>query len=393
MNKIAILSASVIATASILQVDQLSVSAKNATMYVKVSGIDLNVRKSASTASKKVGTLKTNTKVTVISTKNGWSKIKFKTSTAYVSTAYLTKTKPKTTTTAKTEKATIYYVNTNSKSGLNVRKSKSTSAKKIGSLKNGAKAEVVTYDKNWSKIKYGSGYGYVSTPYLNKKKKIVVSEAEEILSGNYYATPSLFVNLNVRESASTAAEKLGEIKQNTLLQVISQNDGWTKIKFGSKTGFVSSDYVSESITVDFARNQNKTYTVNDVDANGEVKAFFQKEEKNIVKWGNVNKGFTHTESISANSYALFNYETGHGYAINNPIYVGATEGTLKEGYSKITSINYTAKVEAGTFKHVVVQKFYNAKGKNTKVMYFAPNQGVIKATENGKTTFELIGIK
>lgn len=391
MNKLGVFGLSIFASASILQVSDISASAaESTTMYVKVKGIDLNVRKTASTTAKIVGTLKNNTKVTVLSQNSGWAKISYKNSTAYVYNTYLTTTKPKATAAAK---VTTYYVNTGNISALNVRKSKSTSAKIVGSIKNGKKAEVITFAKDWSKVKYGSSFGYVASKYLTKKNKLAVSETEEILVGNYYATPGLSTNLNVRIEASSTAQKLGEIKQNSLLQVLSQKDGWTKIKFGATYGYVSNDYVSEEISVDFKRDQDKSYTVKDINSNGTVKSFFQQEERKIVKWGNVNDGFTHSETITANSYAMFNYNTGHGFAINEPIFLGATDGTLKDGYSKITSIDYTAKIAAGTFKDVVVQKFYNSKGVNTKVVYYAPNNGVIKATNNGNTIFELISVK
>lgn len=63
--------------------------ASNRTMYVTASA--LNVRSGAGVKYKKVGLLKKNNSVTVTgTTKNGWSKIKFKGKTAYVSSKYLT---------------------------------------------------------------------------------------------------------------------------------------------------------------------------------------------------------------------------------------------------------------------------------------------------------------
>lgn len=392
MNKWIATATTLALTAGIFQMNEPTVSAAT-TKYVKVTGgIDLNVRKSASSASKKLGTLKNNTKITVSSTKNGWAKITFKGKTAYVFASYLTSTKPKLVqTSAVAAKTTVYYVKT-SGIDLNVRKSKSTSAKKLGTIKNGKKVEVVSYAKDWSKIKYGKSYGYVSSIYIYKKS-LKTSQAEEKMQGVYYATPGLSVNLNVRKTPSISAKKLGGIKQNTKLTVISRTGKWVKIKYGASYGYVSDEYVSKKVTVDFARSKNITYTVYDVDSQATVKTFYQKQEKTITKWGNVNSGFTHTEAVTASSYALFNYETGYGYSINTPLFVGATVGSLKKGYSKITSVNQTVTVKAGKYKNVVVQKFYNAQNKNTKIVYFAPNAGVILAKANGITVFELISVQ
>ena len=63
--------------------------------YVNSSS-GLNVRKGPSTSYDKVTTLVNGTKVTVISTNNGWSKITSGNVTGYVSSSYLTSTKPST---------------------------------------------------------------------------------------------------------------------------------------------------------------------------------------------------------------------------------------------------------------------------------------------------------
>lgn len=392
MKKIVAIGTALAITTGIFQIDQDVAKAASTTKYVKVSGgIDLNVRQSASTKSKKVGTIKNNTKVTVLSSKNGWSKISFNKKTAYVYSIYLTSTKPKTASVSST-KVLTYYVKTGTSAKLNVRQSKSTASKLLGSLKNGTKVEVVSYSKTWSKIKYAKGYGYVSSKYI-QTKKLTTATVEKPLAGTYYATPGLFTNLNVRKSASTSSEKIGQIKQSTKLTVYAQNSTWTKIKFGSSYGYVSNDYVSKLISVDFKRDDDKEYTVFDVDYLDSVTTFHQKTEKNIAKWGNVNSGFTHTETFSKNAYALFNYETGHGFSINAPIYKGAITGSKTKGYSVISSVNSTVTVKAGTYKNVVVQKFYNSKNKNTKIVYFAPKAGVILATVNGQKTFELLNVE
>lgn len=64
----------------------------------------------------------------------------------------------------------IGYVVTNGVN-LNVRKTASASATILGKLSNGTKVEIV--DKSisgWYKIKYSSGYGYVSKDYIKTKK-------------------------------------------------------------------------------------------------------------------------------------------------------------------------------------------------------------------------------
>ena len=123
-----------------------------------VSATSLNVRSGPSTSYSKIGSLSNGTKVEVISTSNGWSKIKYNNQTGYVSSQYLNSIAPESSAT------TIKYVSATS---LNVRSGPSTSYSIIGNLPNGTKVEVISTSNGWSKIKYGSQMGYVSSQYLS----------------------------------------------------------------------------------------------------------------------------------------------------------------------------------------------------------------------------------
>lgn len=119
----------------------------------------LTVRKTSSSTSTKLGTLKKGSKVEIVDvTYNGIYKIKYKNSYGYVDGKYINLTK----TISVIKRGAVY--NTNS---LTVRKGSSTKYSKIGSLKKGATVQIVKKESNgWYKIKYGSGYGYVSGKYI-----------------------------------------------------------------------------------------------------------------------------------------------------------------------------------------------------------------------------------
>lgn len=72
-------------------------------------------------------------------------------------------------TTPETGKTTTKVVNV--QSSLNVRNSASTNGKILGKLNNKAKVEVVSTTGDWSKIKYGNGFGYVHSKYLKEEAK------------------------------------------------------------------------------------------------------------------------------------------------------------------------------------------------------------------------------
>lgn len=140
--------------------------------YVKASG-GLNVRKGPSTSYAEIGKLSNGSKVNVITTSGGWSKISYGSTVGYVSNDYLvdepsqnngSNTEINTESTVRTTK----YVNV--ASGLNVRKGPSTSHAKVGKLSHGAQVTVTSTSNGWSKIESGNINGYVSDQYLTVNK-------------------------------------------------------------------------------------------------------------------------------------------------------------------------------------------------------------------------------
>ena len=153
---------------------------------IKVVNTDgLNVRKGPSTSYESIGKIDKGTSVEVISESDGWSKINYKNTTAYVATRYLDKKSTNTEDTTQQYKE-IKVVNTD---GLNVRKGPSTSYESIGKIDKGTSVEVISESDGWSKINYKNTTAYVATRYLDKISSneqvppIVGGESTENVSG------------------------------------------------------------------------------------------------------------------------------------------------------------------------------------------------------------------
>ena len=153
---------------------------------IKVVNTDgLNVRKGPSTSYESIGKIDKGTSVEVISESDGWSKINYKNTTAYVATRYLDKKTTNTEDTTQQYKE-IKVVNTD---GLNVRKGPSTSYESIGKIDKGMSVEVISESDGWSKINYKNTTAYVATRYLDKISSneqvppIVGGESTENVSG------------------------------------------------------------------------------------------------------------------------------------------------------------------------------------------------------------------
>ena len=205
----------------------------------------LNVRKGAGISYSKIGSL---TRGTIIQIQerasNGWYKIKYDDGYGYVSGKYVNNvisvnSSNSNTTSSSTKVVYTATVNTYS---LNVRSGGSTSYSKIGKVSRNTKVKIVDKMNNgWSKIKYGSGYGYVNTSYLsNIVSSSSSNDATVIKIGTVNTT-----TLNVRKGSSTNYDKVGSLSKGVRVEIIKiESNGWYKIKYNSEYGYVSGQYIN-----------------------------------------------------------------------------------------------------------------------------------------------------
>ncbi len=120
---------------------------------------------------------------------------------------------------------------------LNVRQSSSTSSPIVGKLTKGTKVSVLSTKGSWAQIEYKGQKRYVSSTYL--KMTSTSSTSAQKVEKVYSVTE----NLNLRSSASLKASVLLTIPKNKEVQYISKSGNWYRVKYGSKTGYISSQYV------------------------------------------------------------------------------------------------------------------------------------------------------
>ena len=119
---------------------------------------------------------------------------------------------------------------------VNFRKGPSTSYASLGQLNKGDKVEYISTSDSWVKVKYNGQTGYIYAKYIAK-------------INNETNTQVKYVNcsaLNVRSGAGTSYSIITTITKDTKVEVISSSKGWSKIKVGTTTGYVSSKYLSET---------------------------------------------------------------------------------------------------------------------------------------------------
>ena len=139
------------------------------------------------------------------------------------------------------------------KANLNMRSSASAKGKYLLTIPKGTKVTTDTKVGTWYKVSYKGKTGFVSGSYLATvkattkatpkpkakpaPKKVV---APKVSTAKQYSTTA---NLNLRSGASTKYKTLVTVPKGKVVTYVSKSGSWYKVKYGSKTGYVSSKYL------------------------------------------------------------------------------------------------------------------------------------------------------
>ena len=214
-----------------------------------VTASSLNFRTGPSTSYSIINVLMNGQKVEYISTSGSWLKVKYNGVTGYVHGDYVTKGTTDNSTTGTTK-----YVSASV--GLNVRSGAGTSYSKLGKLEYKEKVTVLSTSNGWSKINYNGKTGYVDSSYL----KSTVPGSTNDNTNNETTGTTKYVNttsgLNVRSGAGTSYSKLGKLEYKEKVTVLSTSNGWSKINYNGKTGYVDSSYLQSTVPGSNGNNAN-----------------------------------------------------------------------------------------------------------------------------------------
>ncbi|MBQ7841155.1 MAG: SH3 domain-containing protein [Lachnospiraceae bacterium] len=143
---------------------------------------------------------------------------------------------------------------------VNVRASDSEQAERIGKVQTGEVLKLIESRANgWSKVEYDGKEAFIKSEFLeyladdtdekqdeeqqqaDAQNENTSSAGEAAASTDLPASGTIKVGdtVNVRESASENADKIGVCYNGDKLEIVMhQADGWTKVKFDGKTGYV-----------------------------------------------------------------------------------------------------------------------------------------------------------
>lgn len=192
----------------------------------RVTTDNLNLRTGPGTSYPVILVIPKGATVTVTGYSGSWAQVNYGGRSGYAAASYLAS--PSSTT-------EVRYATAN----LNLRTGPGTGYAIILVIPKGASVSVVSISSGWAKVNYSGRTGYVSTAYLSTARP-------GSSPGSSQYTYTTTYNLNLRSGPSTGYSILLVIPQGTPITVLETANGWHKVSYAGRTGYVSASYVAVS---------------------------------------------------------------------------------------------------------------------------------------------------
>jgi uncharacterized protein YgiM (DUF1202 family) len=313
----------------------------------------VSIRAEASADAEKLGVLIGSESITRTGIcSNGWSRVDYNGTTAYIKSEYLTtekvaETETETTTeTVEETKETVYAT-----AGVNVRAKASADSDIIGTVIAGNSITRTSDKDGWSKVDYNGTTGYIKSEYLTTTKPQVetatTTETVEETKETVYAT----AGVNVRAKASADSDIIGTVIAGYSITRTSDKDGWSKVDYNGTTGYIKSEYLTTTKpqtteTTTTTENTSQTSSIEEVNetvyatdgVNIRAKASSDAEKlgslaagNSITRTGKLSNGWSRVEFGGTTGYIKSDYLTTEKPAVTTSSSTTATSTSSSLG--------------------------------------------------------------
>ena len=204
----------------------------NATRYVATNTRGLNLR--ATPNGDILGSYPRGTQVTVLSTDGAWSKVSVDGKTGYMSSQWLSSSKPGAPAGPSVPAAGYAVVNNpRDTQVLFLRREPSVNSEALGYYRNGKQVKLLEQLDGWYKVSVDGKTGYMMAKFLKVSSSAVSGTATVINpNGNSY--------VNFRSGPSLNASVLRTLPVGTEINVLERTTDWTKTEIGGRIGYIYS---------------------------------------------------------------------------------------------------------------------------------------------------------
>ena len=211
-------------------------------------------------------------------------------------------------------------------SSLNVRSGPSTSYTIVTTVKKNDKVNILQSSNGWYKIETASGkQGWASSSYI--------SISDSNTNNNINTSSNIAIvntdGLNFRNGAGTSYSIIKVLNKGEKVEVISESNGWSKVKHDSRLGYVASQYIDKT---------NTNYIIKEVNTDGlNVRTGPSTSYASIGKLNTGDKVEVISESAG---WSKINYNNKTAYVSSGYLKaVSTTTPSTTEQYKEIKVVN------------------------------------------------------
>ncbi len=125
-----------------------------------------------------------------------------------------------------------------SSSKLNIRASKSTSSKKLKTIRKGKTVNILEAGKKWVKVSVAGVIGYTKGAYIKTSYGTASDLYKNAIAGRVTRK-----TLNIYSSKNGSSSTKLTLKKGARVKVLTTNSTWVKVKVGDVIGYVKGKYV------------------------------------------------------------------------------------------------------------------------------------------------------
>ncbi|HDR7384080.1 TPA: SH3 domain-containing protein, partial [Bacillus toyonensis] len=249
---------------------------------------------------------------------------------------------------------------------LNIREQPTTQGKVIGTVKKGTNVQVLSKEKEWAKISHDGKEGYVTLQFLgfsNGNPNVEQKQQLTINNGQKEEGIVTATRLNVRNSPTLGSSMIGYVQKNEKVTVLGKANGWAKIEYKGKEGYVSLEFLKfgDAIQTPDTSGQKQLQPIikNGAQEVGTINATSLRVRSaantSSSVLGNLKNGEKVTVLGKANGWAKISYQGKEGYVslefvkidgnteeIKKPEQPKTSDATIKNGTQEVGTINATS---------------------------------------------------
>lgn len=197
--------------------------------YVNTNSRGLNLRKSPN--GDVIRSFPRGTHVNVLSTDGAWSKVNIDGQAGYMSSRWLSNSKPSSSSQSGAVMGTAVVKNPRDTQVLFLRSRPSVASESLGYYRNGKSVELLEKLDGWYKVRVDGKTGYMMAQFLDVTQKHNGTATVFNPNGNNF--------VNFRKGASLSASVIRTVPVGTKITVLEKTTDWTKTEIDGVTGYIS----------------------------------------------------------------------------------------------------------------------------------------------------------